>query len=428
MEIVGVASQVSIYIGDSDRRGQKPLYLAILELLKRENCAGATVTRGVAGFGAHSRQIRTATIVDLSSDLPLVIRWVDHPDRVSRVLPKIVEMVPEGLITRQEVEVVSYSHRDLRALPSAAPVNDVMTREVRSIRPEASIAEAIELLIGKRYRALPVIDEQQRVVGILTDGDVLRQLGLPVAGVEAAMSESELTAQLNALRHSGQTVADLMRTRLITVHPETPVAEAVRLMTENGIKRLPVVDHDQKLQGMVSRVDVLRALAQPGVGELPQRAAPAGQNVVVGEIMTTDVPSVRADMALNNVVDLLLSTAQRRVVVVDANNRVLGIITDGDLINRASASERPGLLQRLAGRMGREGAVSLAKRTAAEVMTPNPVTVTRDTPLLEALRLLLQHGIKRLPVVDDDGKLVGMVGRGSIMQSMAQELQEDEEA
>ena len=59
-------------------------------------------------------------------------------------------------------------------------------------------------------------------------------------------------------------------------------------------------------------------------------------------------------------------------------------------------------------------------------MTPNPVTVTRDTPLLEALRLLLQHGIKRLPVVDDDGKLVGMVGRGSIMQSMAQELQEDE--
>lgn len=426
MEIVGVASQVSIYIGDSDRRGQKPLYLAILELLKRENCAGATVTRGVAGFGAHSRRIRTATIVDLSSDLPLVIQWVDHPDRVSRVLPIIVEMVPEGLITRQEVEVVSYSHRDLRALPTAAPVHDVMTREVRSIRPEASIAEAIELLIGKRYRALPVVDEQQRVVGILTDGDVLRQLGLPQAGVEAAMSESELTAQLNALRHSGQTVAGVMRTRLITVNPETPVAEAVRLMTENGIKRLPVVDHDQKLLGMVSRVDVLRALAQPGVGELPQRAAPAGQNVAVGEIMTSDVPSVRADTPLNNVVDLLLSTAQRRVVVVDASQRVLGIITDGDLINRASAGERPSLLQRLAGRQGREGAVSLAKRTAAEVMTPNPVTVARDTPLLEALRLLLQHGIKRLPVVDDDGKLVGMVGRGSIMQSMAQELQEDE--
>jgi len=426
MEIVGVASQVSIYIGDSDRRGQKPLYLAILELLKRENCAGATVTRGVAGFGAHSRQIRTATIVDLSSDLPLVIRWVDHPDRVSRVLPKIVEMVPEGLITRQEVEVVSYSHRDLRALPTAAPVHDVMTREVRSIRPEASIAEAIELLIGKRYRALPVVDEQQRVVGILTDGDVLRQLGLPQAGVEAAMSESELTAQLNALRHSGQTVAGVMRTRLITVNPETPVAEAVRLMTENGIKRLPVVDNDRRLLGMVSRVDVLRALAQPGVGELPQRAAPAGQSIAVGEIMTSDVPSVRADMPLNNVVDLLLSTAQRRVVVVDAQQRVLGIITDGDLINRASAGERPSLLQRLAGRQGREGAVSLAKRSAAEVMTPNPVTVTRDTPLLEALRLLLQHGIKRLPVVDADGQLVGMVGRGSIMQSMAQELQEEE--
>jgi CBS domain-containing protein len=426
MEIVGVASKVTIYIGDSDRRGQKPLYLAILELLKREDCAGATVTRGVAGFGAHSRRIRTATIVDLSSDLPLIIEWVDHPARVSRVLPMIVEIVPEGLITRQEVEVVSYSHRDLRALPAAAPVSDVMTREVQSITPDAAIAQAIELLIGKRYRALPVVDAEQRVVGILTDGDVLRRLELPEAGVQAALTEAELTAQLNALRSSGLLVADLMRTQLIVVTPETLVAEAVRLMTEHGIKRLPVVDGSGRLAGMVSRVDVLRALSQPGAGELPRRAAPTGHNVTVRDIMTSDVPTVQADMPLNNAVDQLLSTAQRRVVVVDRQRRVLGIITDGDLINRASATERPGLLQKLAGRLGRDSAIGLAKRSAAEVMTPHPITVTPDTPLLEALRLLLQHGIKRLPVVDDDGALVGMVGRGSIMQSLAQELEEEQ--
>lgn len=425
MEIVGLASKVTIYIGDSDRRGQKPLYLAILELLKSENCAGATVTRGVAGFGANSRRIRTATIVDLSSDLPLAIEWVDNPARVDRVLPMVLEIVPEGLITRQEVQVVSYSHRALRSLPTAAPVHDVMTREVQSITPDAPIAQAIELLIGKRYRALPVVDADQRVVGILTDGDVLRQLGLPAAGVEAALTETELTAQLNALRRSGQTVADLMRTRLITVTPETPVGEAVRLMTEHNVKRLPVVDGDGRLAGMVSRVDVLRALSQPGVGELPRRAAPAGQIVTVGQIMMTDVPTVHADMPLNSVVDLLLSTDQRRVVVVDPQQRVLGIITDGDLIRRASGSERQGVLQRLAGRLGRESAVSLAKRTASEVMTPNPVTVTRDTPLLEALRPLVQRGIKRLPVVDEEGRLVGMVGRGSIMQAMAQELDEE---
>jgi CBS domain-containing protein len=146
--------------------------------------------------------------------------------------------------------------------------------------------------------------------------------------------------------------------------------------------------------------------------------------VTISEIMTGEVPTVSADMPLNNVVDLLLGAAQRRVVVVDPQRRVLGIITDGDLIRRASAGERSGLLQKLAGRLGRdrENGVALAKRTAAEVMTPNPVTVTPDTPLLEALRLLLQHGIKRLPVVDADGRLVGLVGRGAIMQSLAQEL------
>ncbi|HSN78599.1 MAG TPA: DUF190 domain-containing protein [Anaerolineae bacterium] len=423
MEIVGIATKVTIYIGESDRRGQKPLYLAILELLKRENCAGATVTRGVSGFGSHSR-IRTATIVDLSPDLPLVIEWVDNPDRVDRVLPMIVEMVPEGLLTRQQVEVVSYSHRDLRAVPAAAPVHDVMSREVQFVTPQTPIAQAIEMLIGKRFRALPVVDPQQRVVGILTDGDVLRRLELPDASVAAALTEGELAGQLNALRRSELVVADMMHTDVVTVKADESVASAIQIMTERNIKRLPVVDGAGRLIGMVSRVDVLRAMAQPQVGELPQRAASPGQHVTVSEIMTSEVPTVSADMPLNNVVDLLLGAAQRRVVVVDSQRRVLGIITDGDLIRRASAGERSGLLQKLAGRLGRdrESGVALARRTAAEVMTPNPVTVTPDTPLLEALRLLLQHGIKRLPVVDADGKLVGLVGRGSIMQSLAQEL------
>lgn len=426
MEIVGVATKVTIYIGESDRRGGKPLYLAILELLKRENCAGATVTRGVAGFGAHSR-IRTATIVDLSPDLPLVIEWVDDPARVERVLPMVVEIVPEGLITRQQVEVVSYSHRELRALPTAAPVHDVMSREVQSVTPDAPIAYAIELLIARNVRALPVVDENQRVVGIVTDGDLMRRLELPAAGVTAAMTAGELSAQLSKLRQSGLTVADLMHTDVITVKESEPVARAIQIMAERNIKRLPVVDEAGRLVGMVSRVDVLRAMAQPQAAERPRRAPTPGQHVTVGEIMTTEVPTVRADQPLSSVVDQLLTTDQRRVVVVDGQRRVLGIVTDGDLIRRATAGERQGLLQRLAGRLAgpRDGGVALARRTAAEVMTPNPVTVTPDTPLLEALRLLLEHRIKRLPVVDAEGRLVGLVGRGAIMQSLAQDLERE---
>ena len=106
METIGPATKVTIYIDESDRWHGKPLGMAILELLKTTECAGATVTRGIAGFGCHSR-IRTASIVDLSADLPLVVEWVDDPARVEWVMPKLLEMVKKGMITTQKVEVIT---------------------------------------------------------------------------------------------------------------------------------------------------------------------------------------------------------------------------------------------------------------------------------------------------------------------------------
>ena len=423
MEIIGTATKVTVYIGESDRWGSKPLYMAILDVLKAADCAGATVTRGLAGFGSHSR-IRTATIVDLSADLPLVVEWVDDPARVSRVMPRLVEMVAEGMIVCQEVEVVTYGHRELRRLPVAAPVRDLMSREVRSVTPDASVADAVELLIGRAYKALPVVDAERRVIGILTDGDVLARLGLPAAGVQSALTSAELGRELEALRHSGQTVKDVMVSPVVTTTDDALVAGAVRVMTQRGIKRLPVVDREGRLIGVVSRVDVLRALAQPAVAETPEAGVRPGRHARVRDMMVTNVPTVHVDAGLNKVVDLLVGTAERRIVVVDTEGRVLGIITDGDLIKRASATERTGLLGALSRRLSGAEGVNLEKRTAGEVMTANPVTATPETPLLEALQLLLQHKVKRLPVVDDAGRLMGLVGRGEILQALAAELPE----
>ena len=423
MEIVGTATKVTIYIGESDRWGQKSLYMAILELLKGEDCAGATVTRGIAGFGAHSR-IRTASIVDLSADLPLIVEWVDDPARVARLMPRLVEMVAEGLIACQEVEVVSYGHRELRALRAAAPVRDLMSREVRTVTPDTPVAEAVEMLIGQAFRSLPVVDKARRIVGILTDGDLLTRLDLPNASVQSALTAAELSRELDALRRSGQTVAELMVSPVVTTTEDAAIADAMRVMTERAIKRLPVVDRTGKLVGIVSRVDVLRALAQPLTRETPAQAVPPGHHATVGDVMVADVPAVQSAAALNMVVELLVNAAQRRIVVVDAQRRVLGIITDGDLLKRASAGERAGLLQALARRLAGGGGatIDLAKRTAGEVMTANPIIATPETPLLDALRLLLRHKIKRLPVVDEDGKLIGLVGRGAILQALARDL------
>jgi PII-like signaling protein len=99
------ATKLTIYIGDSDKHGRKPLHLAIVELLHDEGISGATVLHGIEGYGSHKR-IHTARILDLSGDLPEVIIAVDLPDKIEAVLPKIDEIVGEGLVTTEEVRVV----------------------------------------------------------------------------------------------------------------------------------------------------------------------------------------------------------------------------------------------------------------------------------------------------------------------------------
>ena len=99
------ATKLTIYIGDSDKHGHKPLHLAIVELLHEESVLGATVLHGIEGYGSH-KQIHTARILDLSGDLPVVIVAVDLPDKIEAVLPKLDEMIGGGLVTTEEVRIV----------------------------------------------------------------------------------------------------------------------------------------------------------------------------------------------------------------------------------------------------------------------------------------------------------------------------------
>jgi len=106
---------VRIFIGESDQWHHRPLYAALLERLRREGFAGATVTRAVAGFGAHS-VIHTAQILRLSEDLPMIVEVVDTAEHVERLKPILDEMIGEGLVTIEPVHVLKYlpASRDAR--------------------------------------------------------------------------------------------------------------------------------------------------------------------------------------------------------------------------------------------------------------------------------------------------------------------------
>ena len=110
-KIEGEGKLVRIFIGESDTWHGKPLYQAIVERVRREGLAGATVLRGIEGFGADSR-LHTSRILRLSEDLPVVIEIVDTPAQIDRVVPILDEMVGEGMLTLERVQIVSYRSSD----------------------------------------------------------------------------------------------------------------------------------------------------------------------------------------------------------------------------------------------------------------------------------------------------------------------------
>lgn len=97
-----------IFVGEDDEHDGRPLYEAIVQLLRREGLAGATVFRGIMGFG-RSSVLHTAKVMRLSEDLPIVIECVDRVDEIERVLPALDELVAEGLVTVEPTFV--YLHR-----------------------------------------------------------------------------------------------------------------------------------------------------------------------------------------------------------------------------------------------------------------------------------------------------------------------------
>jgi PII-like signaling protein len=107
VKLEGEGKLLRIFIGESDKHGRKPLYQAIVEMLREEGMAGATVLRGIEGFGATSH-LHTARILRLSEDLPIVIEVADTAEKIEAIMPKLDGMVTEGLVTLERVEVVAY--------------------------------------------------------------------------------------------------------------------------------------------------------------------------------------------------------------------------------------------------------------------------------------------------------------------------------
>lgn len=111
MKLEGRAKMLRIHFGDDDKCNGKPLYRAIVEKCRALDLAGATVFRGIEGYGA-STLIHRSHLLSFSSDAPIMVSVIDSEENIQKLLPFLDEMVDEGLIAMSEVEVIKYVHQE----------------------------------------------------------------------------------------------------------------------------------------------------------------------------------------------------------------------------------------------------------------------------------------------------------------------------
>ena len=205
---------------------------------------------------------------------------------------------------------------------------DVMTRSVLSVTPNASLIEAIRLMLDNHVSGLPVIDDAGQLVGILTEGDLLRRGETGTARqrprwLEILMGPGRLASEY--VRTHGRKIDEIMTREPVGVAPNAPLDQIVELMERHRIKRVPVIDGD-KLVGIVSRADLLRALA----GRLDEQAAPGVGDDEIRERILAElakaswVPRDGIEIAVENgVVNLngvILDENEREALRVAAEN------------------------------------------------------------------------------------------------------------
>ncbi|MGW3192715.1 CBS domain-containing protein [Streptomyces ardesiacus] len=173
-----------------------------------------------------------------------------------------------------------------------------MTRRVVALAGGAGFKDIVRTMGTQRISALPVVDPAHHVIGVVSEADVLRKEEFRDSDGDRQRDFRSRYAEGRA-KARAVTAEDLMTTPAVTVHPEAPLARAARLMARRRVKRLPVVDHDGVLQGIVSRADLLRVFLRPDTdiagevrreivgGRFPEGLASLGVEVHEGVVTLT---------------------------------------------------------------------------------------------------------------------------------------------
>jgi CBS domain-containing protein len=307
-------------------------------------------------------------------------------------------------------------------VPRRFAARDVMTRDIATVPPAMPLADVLMLLNQRQVKSVIVLQAANgmapQLEGIITAGDLFHRGGL---SLKTDMADPDRLLTLA----QGKVARDVMTQDPVCVQENASLDEVAHLMTRRQLKRLPVLNGNRELVGVISRSDILRCIASEAHMQIDTPLLTAVDSHAdashVRGWMRTNVATVHPDDPFAPVLQRMASDPLRRVVVVDEERRVVGIIIDADLLDRISSStdnEAKTAVQRWLTGDTSVDVSARAEITANDLMSPVVYTVFDDARPIELIQDMIERRVKRLVVVDRENHLMGIVDREDILRSI----------
>lgn len=408
--------RVRIYISEHDQWEDKALSIAVLERLQKEGAMGATALRGLNGFGAAQRMRTTG--FQLSDHPPVIIEWIDQAERISHILPLLGDMLPGVLITREDVEIYQAGLRAQGPFTVERSVGDMMLADAHTLQRSATLPEVLAVMLRHDQRTLPILDERGFVEGVITEEEITRRAGLRLPLRLLRLLNADEMAQVNE-QLAQRTAAEVMTSDPHSVYAGASLPQALITMIEWHYEQVPVTNRQGAFAGLLDGNALLHAVLEDS-----NTAEDTDSHTPAQLIMQSVVPRIQATQPLHIALRHLLAAANRYLVVVDETGQVQGILNDCTVLQHLAGNERLLWLAALQSQTPVESAALPGEgRSLHEVMQRDVATLSPTTSIIDSARLLLEHNAERLPVVDEESKLLGLLARSGLLRALMQESQ-----
>jgi len=383
---------LKIYVGESDQAPDgSPLYEKIIFLAKENGLKGATAYRGIMGFGSNS-YVHSSKILRLSEDLPIIIDILDEANKISSFIKIIRDYFQEGSIA--VIDLANFLHCPMT-------VREIMSSPPIAVQVKDTLIKVLELISEHKIKFIPVVSEENKLEGIITGRNILQAFSLDLKtknhSLFQAMSKDKKDLPVNLI----------MNKEVITVSPELKVVECAKLLNKHKVKRFPVVDAENRLLGVISRTDILYAWKSVDVF-LPEEETPFGK--VAKDLAYKDVPVIQENTPLTQVAELVLEHYLQMAVCVNEQNQVIGLIFDSDLIQYVLQQQDVSVLKKVKEFFGQHKEVSLRNLLHTSFYYLKP-----EDDLQTIIKTMQKYNVKRLPVLTEDRRLLGVVERDSLL-------------